>query len=89
MRKICVERGCRAVAKGGKCQDCHKAFCAEHVGAHDFSGYRGDDGRQTSWTRFVCGGCAAIANRRVVAATARVAHDQARRDERGYWWDAR
>jgi hypothetical protein len=89
MRKICAEYGCSAVAAGGKCQDCHKVFCAGHVGAHDFSGFRRDDVRQTSWTRFVCGGCAALTNRSLVAAAARAAHEQSRRDAQGYWWDAR
>ena len=89
MSKICAERGCSAVAKSGKCQDCHKAFCAEHVGAHDFSGFRRDDVRQTTWTRYVCGGCAALANRGLDAATDRAAREQSRRDNQGYWWDAR
>ena len=89
MRKICAERGCAAVAKGGKCQDCHRAFCAGHVGAHDFSGYRRDDVRPTSWTRFVCGGCAALANRGLAAAAGRAALAQSRRDKQGDWWDPR
>jgi hypothetical protein len=89
MRKICAEHGCSAVAKGGKCQDCHKAFCAVHIGAHDFSGFRRDDVRQTSWTRFVCRGCAALSNRSLLAAAARGAHEQSRLDERGSRWDAR
>ena len=89
MQRTCAQQGCGAPADGGKCQECGKAFCPEHVGAHEFTGYRLIEGRHTSWTRFVCAGCIGYTNRILLVSSARVARGQARQDERGYWWDAR
>jgi hypothetical protein len=80
LHRRCAHPGCAVPTHGGKCQDCHKAFCPEHVGAHEFAGFRGNDERQTSWTRFVCGGCATLAKGRLDAA----AREHSRRDNQGY-----
>ena len=57
----CTVSGCQSPAGGTACQDCGKHFCAGHVCAVEFQGYRGTDARRTGWTRFVCAGCAATA----------------------------
>jgi hypothetical protein len=89
MHRRCAHPGCALPSRGGKCQDCGKAFCPGHVDAHEFAGFRGTDGRQTAWMRFVCAGCGGRATRTLLAATARVARDQARQDAHGAWWEAR
>jgi hypothetical protein len=89
MYRRCAHAGCAAPAGGGRCQDCGKSFCADHVAATDFSGIRHEGARATAWTRFVCHACAGLTNRTLLAASARLARDRARRDERGYWWEQR
>jgi hypothetical protein len=86
MHRRCAHPGCDEPARGGRCQDCGKRFCAAHVNATDFIGVRRAGAPQTSWTRYVCPGCVGRATRSLLDTTAMTARDQAARDERGYWW---
>jgi hypothetical protein len=89
MRRKCAYPNCAVAAGRVRCQDCGKAFCGGHIGAVEFAGPRWTGAPPTDWTRFVCAECARRAGRRTTEATAHAAHDQARRDVRGYWWDER
>ena len=62
-RRHCAVPGCQTTAGRAACQDCGKPFCADHASAVEFDGYRGTDPRRTTWTRFVCAGCAARATK--------------------------
>ena len=86
MHKRCAEPGCRARPQGPRCQDCGRVFCGDHIAAVDFSGFRRGAVTQSDWTRFVCVGCAARADRLLVATATRRARQQADLDARGHWW---
>ena len=88
MRRTCTHPSCNAAASGGRCQDCHKAFCREHVDATEFDGPRRYGATATNWTRFVCEACARRTHRQVADAAARMARDQALREAQGTWWEA-
>ncbi|MEA2586153.1 MAG: hypothetical protein QOF33_4238 [Thermomicrobiales bacterium] len=87
MRRTCAHPGCTVPAGRVRCQDCGKSFCEAHVGAAEFSAPRRPGAPTTDWTRYVCAACARRTLRSSTEAIARAAHDQARRDERGYWWE--
>lgn len=88
MRHTCAHPGCNAATNGRRCQDCHKAFCGDHVVATAFAGPRHYGATDTNWTRFVCDACAQRTDRHVAHAVARMASDQAHRDSGGAWWEA-
>ena len=87
MHTRCAHPGCGAPGGPVRCQDCGKRFCADHVAATDFAGIRHLGARSTHWTRFLCAGCAARANRGLLTA-ALPTRGHAAQDEQGFWWSA-
>ena len=88
MPKHCAEPGCGVRPGGPRCQDCGRAFCAAHVAAVDFSGFRRGAVRQSDWTRYVCAGCAERAERALVATATLRGRERAAEAARGHWWSA-
>ena len=86
-QRRCAQPGCTATAGFTRCQDCGKPFCADHISAIEFHGFRESGGHKIYWTRFICAGCAARATRDLAVTDARRAREQATRDakERTSW----
>jgi hypothetical protein len=86
-QKRCTQLGCTETAGYTRCQDCGKSFCADHISAIEFHGFREAGGHKISWTRFVCAGCAARATRDLAITDARWVREQATRGdkERASW----
>lgn len=78
-RPPCTHRSCRATAGRIPCQDCRRPFCAQHVAATDFAGYRAGTPGRSQWTRFVCRGCADEARSAAARAGAIAQFDAAQR----------
>jgi hypothetical protein len=81
-QKRCLQPGCSAAAGYTRCQDCGKPFCADHISAIEFHGFREAEGHKIYWTRFICAGCAAGAARDLAITDAQRVREQATRDDR-------